>query len=72
MVSCHIPMETLRADVEKFNGGYITNCFEKYYTESVCFSIVKFGLTMDFAEVLVCQFVQPSNFPPVETDIIDA
>ena len=29
-VSCHIPMETLRADVEKFKGGNITNCFEKW------------------------------------------
>ena len=30
MVSCHIPMETLRADVEKFKGSNITNCFEKW------------------------------------------
>ena len=30
MVSCHIPMETLKADVEKFKGGYITNRFEKW------------------------------------------
>ena len=29
MVSCHIPIETLRADVEKFKGGNITKCFEK-------------------------------------------
>ena len=29
MVSCHIPMETLRADFEKFKGGNITNYFEK-------------------------------------------
>ena len=65
-------METPRADMEEFNGGYITNCLEKYYTESVCFSIVKFSLTMEFSEVLVCQFVQPLNFPPVETDINDA
>ena len=28
MVSCHIPMETLRADLEKFKGGKITNYFE--------------------------------------------
>ena len=28
MVSCHIPMETLREEVEKFKGGNITNCFE--------------------------------------------
>ena len=26
MVSYHIPMETLRAEVEKFKGGNITNC----------------------------------------------
>ena len=29
MVNYHIPMETLRAEVEKFQGGNITNCFEK-------------------------------------------
>ena len=29
MVSCQIPMETLRAEVERFKGGNITNCFEK-------------------------------------------
>ena len=29
MVSCHISMETLRADVEQFKGGNITNCFGK-------------------------------------------
>ena len=28
MVSCHIPMETLREEVEKFKDGNITNCFE--------------------------------------------
>ena len=39
MVSYHILMETLRAEVEKFKGANITNCFEigKYYTRSVCF-----------------------------------
>ena len=30
IVSCHIAMETLRLDVEKFMGGNITNCFEKW------------------------------------------
>ena len=30
IVSCHIPMVTLRVDVEKFKGGNITNCFEKW------------------------------------------
>ena len=42
----------------------------KYYTKSVCLNIVKFGLTMEFAEVPVCQFVPPLNFSPVETEII--
>ena len=42
----------------------------KNYTIPVCFTyIVKFGLTMGFAEVPVCQFV---NFSPAETEIIDA
>ena len=35
-------------------------------------NIVKFSLTMEFAEVPVCQFVPPLNFSPVETEIIDA
>ena len=31
MVTCHhIPMETLRVEVEKFMGSNITNCFEKW------------------------------------------
>ena len=30
IVSCHIAMETIRLDVEKFKGGNITNCFEKW------------------------------------------
>ena len=29
-------------------------------------------LTMEFAEVPVCQFVPPCNFAPVETETIDA
>ena len=29
MISCHIPMVTLRVDVETFKGGNI-NCFEKW------------------------------------------
>ena len=45
----------------------------KYYTRSVCFKyIVKFCLTMEFAQVPVQQFVPPLNFFPVETEIIDA
>ena len=35
-------------------------------------NIVKFGLTVEFAEVPVCQFVPPMNFSPVETEITDA
>ena len=35
-------------------------------------NIIKFGLTMEFAEVSVCQFVPPLNFSPVETEVIDA
>ena len=40
MVNCHIPMQTLIAEVEKFKGSNVTNCLEemgKYYTRSVCF-----------------------------------
>ena len=75
MVRCHIPMDTLRADVEKFKGGNITNCFEKWANitqDQFVLNIVKFGLTMEFAEVPVCQFVPPLNFSPVETENIDA
>ena len=74
MVSCHIPMETLRVEVEKFKGGNITNCFEKQANitqDQFVLKIVKFGLTMDFSEEPVCQFVAPLNFSPVETEIID-
>ena len=35
-------------------------------------NIIKLGLTMEFAEVSVCQFVPPLNFSPVETEVIDA
>ena len=75
MVSCHIPMETLRAEVEKFKGDNITNFFEKWANitkDQFVLNIVKFGLTMEFAEVPLCQFVPPLNFSPVETEIIDA
>ena len=74
MVSCHIPMETLRAEVEKFKGGNITNCFEKWANitqDQFVLNIVKFGLTMEFAEVPECQFVPPLNFSLVETKIIN-
>ena len=75
MVSCHIPMETLRAEMKKFKGSNITNCFEKWANitqDQFVLNIVKFGLTMEFAEVPLCHFVPPLNFSPVETEIIDA
>ena len=49
MVSYHIPMETLRAEMEKFKDGNITNCFKKRANitqDQFVLSIVKFGLTM--------------------------
>ena len=74
MVSYHIPMETLREDVESFKGGNITNFFKKWAItqDQFILNIVKFGLAMEFAEVPVFQFVPPLNFSPVETEIIDA
>ena len=75
IVSCHIPMENLTVDVEKFKGDNITNCFEKWANirqDQFVLDIVKFGLTMEFAEVPVCHFVPPWNFSPVKTEIIDA
>ena len=62
-------------DVKKFKDGNITNCFEKLANitqDQFVLNIVKFGLTMEFAEVPVCQFVPPLNSSPVETEIIDA
>ena len=75
MVSCHIPVETLRAEVEKCIGGNITNCFEKWTNikqDQFVLNIVKFGLTMESVEVLVCEFVPSLNFSTVESEIIDA
>ena len=75
MASCHIQMKNLRAELEKFKGGLITNCFEKWANTTqnqLVLKIVKFGLTMEFAEVLVCQFVPPLNFSPAKTEIVDA
>ena len=75
MVSYHIPMETLRAEVEKFKGGNKTNCFEKWANitqDQFVLNIVKFGLTAEFAEVPLCHFVPPLNFSLGETEIIDA
>ena len=57
IVSCHIAMVTLRVDVEKFKGGNITNCFEKWANitqDQFVLYILKFGLTMEFAKVPVC------------------
>ena len=68
-------METLREDAEKFESGNITNCFEKWANitqDQFVLNIVKSGLTMEFVEVPVCQFVPPLNFSPVETEIIHA
>ena len=75
MVSCHIPMATIIADMENFMDGNITNCFEKWANitqDQFVLNMVKFGLTMEFAEVPVCQFVPPFNFSYMETEIIDA
>ena len=75
MVSCHIPVETLRAEVEKCIDGNITNCFKKWANikqDQFVLNIVKFGLTMEFVEVLVGEFVPPLNFSTVESEIIDA
>ena len=57
IVICHIAMVTLREDVEKFKGGNITNCFEKranIIQHQFVLYILKFGLTIEFAEVPVC------------------
>ena len=46
--------------MEKFKGDYLTNCSEKLanITQDQCVSNkVKFGLTMEFGKVPVCQFV---------------
>ena len=50
-------MVTLREDVEKFKSGNITNCFEKWANitqDQIILYLVKFGLTIKFAEVPVC------------------
>ena len=72
IVSCHIAMVTLRADVEKFKGSNITNCFEKWANiaqDQFVLYILKFLLII---EVPVCQFVSSWNFSPAETEMIDA
>ena len=73
MVSCHIPIETLRADEDKLKSGNITHWLEKWENitqDPFVLNIVKFGLTMEFSKVPMCQFVPPLNFSPVETKII--
>ena len=67
-------MATLRADVDKFKRGNITNRFEKWANITQGYfvlNIVKLGLTMEFAEVPMCQFVSTLNFSSVETEIVD-
>ena len=54
MISCHIPMETLRADVEKIKGGNIINCIEKWGNitqDQFILNIAKFGLTMELVKL---------------------
>ena len=65
MIHFHIPMQTLRTVVEKFNASNVTNCFEKWTfitQDQVALNIVKFVLTMEFAEVPMCQFAPPLEF----------
>ena len=57
MVSCHVPMVTLRADAEKIKSGNVRNYFEKcanFTQDQFVLYIIKFGLTMEFSEVPVC------------------
>ena len=73
MISCHIPVQTLRADVKIFKGGNIANFFVLIITQNqFSLNIVKFPLTMEFAKVAMCQFVPLLNFCFVEIEIIDA
>ena len=68
-------MATMRADTEKSKDGNIKNCFEKWAIitrDQFVSNIVKLGLTMEFAEVPVCQFVTNLNLPSAEIEIIDA
>ena len=38
MLSCHIPMENLRAEMEIFKGGNITNCVKNWQIlYKICF-----------------------------------
>ena len=50
-------MVILKVNMEKFKGGSITNCCEKLANitqDQFVLCILKFGLTMEFAEVPVC------------------
>ena len=47
-------MVTLRVDVEKLKDGNITNCWANITQDQFLLHIVKFGLTMEFAEAPVC------------------
>ena len=53
----------------------LIGCFEIWANitqDRFALNIVKFGLTIEFAEVPVCQLVPPFNFSRLETEVIDA
>ena len=61
--------------MKNFRERNLTNCFEKlanFTQDKLVLHIVKFGLTMEFAEVPVYQFVPPLSYCPAETGIINA
>ena len=73
LVSCHIPMEALSIDVEKFKGSNITNCFEKRANirqDQFVLNTIKFGLTNEFIEVPMYQFTPPLNFFHVKLKLL--
>ena len=76
MVSCRMSVTTPRADVENLKSmGNATNWFKNWANitqDQFVLHMVKFGLTMEFAKVPVCQFVPPLNFLPAGTELIDA
>ena len=68
MVSCYIRMATQEQAWK--NSRSMTQ--QTVTPDQFVLNIVKFDLTMEFAEVPVSQFVPPPNFSPVETQITDA
>ena len=70
MVSCRIPMATLKADVKKFKRQHNKLFLKivKCYIRPVCF---KYSKVWFYPEISVCQFAPPLNLSPVETEIID-